>query len=99
MMEGMRGVPHTTINQKLAAIAAEMAVVVGINMGDNDVGDDNVGDDTWVSMADNGGVDGGGQQRGWRRWLGQWRTSVWSMAKGDNVGQEWHSMRHAEWRK
>ena len=42
-----------------------------------------------------GGVDGSGQQHGRRRWLGQRRTTVWSMAKGDNVGQD-HGMRHAE---
>jgi len=54
---------------------------------------------TLVLMADNGGVDSSGQQRGQQRWLGQRRTMVWSMAKGDNVGQECHGTRHAEWRK
>ena len=44
-MEGMRGVPHTTINQKPAAIVVETAAVMGNNMDDNDVGEDNVGDD------------------------------------------------------
>jgi hypothetical protein len=53
---------------------------VGDDVGD-DVGNDDV---TWVSMADNGGVDGSGQQHGRRRWLGQRRTTVWSMVKGDN---------------
>ena len=70
--------------------AAAANNVVSDDVGDNDVGDDDVGDDdvTWLSMADNGGVDGSGQQHGRRRWLGQRRTMVWSMAKGDNVGQE-----------
>ena len=91
-------------------IAAETAVVtaavaanndVGDDVGNDKLGDDNVGnnDATWVSMADNGGVDGSGQQHGRQRWLGQRRTTVWLMAKGDNVGQEYHGMRHAEWRK
>jgi len=79
-MEGMRGVPHATLNQKPAAIVAEMVVVTA-----------------------DGSSGGGKQQRrqrhGRRRWLGQWRTTVWSMATGDNVGQECHGMRRAEWRK
>ena len=81
--------------------AAAANSIVGDDVGDDDIGDDDVSDDdvTWVSMADNDGVDGSGQQHGQRRWLGQRRTTVWSMAKGDNVGQEYHGMRHAEWRK
>jgi hypothetical protein len=77
----------------------ETAVVTAAAAANNVVGDD-VGDNdmTWLSMADNGGVDGSGQQHGRRRWLGQRWTTVWLMAKGDNVGQD-HGMRHAEWRK
>ena len=45
----------------------------------------NVDDNTWVLMADNGGVDGGGQQCEQRRWLGQQRTTVWSTTEGDDV--------------
>ena len=59
-MEGMRGVPHTTINQKLAAIAAETAVVMAVAAANNDVGDD-VGND---DMGDN---DMGVDCRQWRR--------------------------------
>jgi hypothetical protein len=45
---------------KMAAIAAERAVVAA----DDNMGDDYVARTTWVSMADNGGVDGGVKQRG-----------------------------------
>ena len=62
-----------------------MAAAAANNVVGDDVGNNNV---TWLSMADNGGVDGSGQQHGRRRWLGQRRMMVWSMAKGDNVGQE-----------
>jgi len=43
----------------------ETAVVTAAEAANNVVGDD-VGDNdvTWLSMAENGGVDGGGQQRG-----------------------------------
>jgi hypothetical protein len=59
------------ISQKPAAIAAAIAaavktaVVTAAAAANNVVGDD-VGDNevTWLSMADNGGVNGSGQQHG-----------------------------------
>jgi hypothetical protein len=57
--------PQTTISQKAAAIAVETAVVVAAAAAaDDDMGDDDVATTTWVSMADNGGVDGSVKQRG-----------------------------------
>ena len=46
------------------AVAAENDGVGDKDVGDNDVGDNDVG----VAMADNSGIDGGGQQRG-QQWL------------------------------
>jgi len=64
-----------------AAIAVETAVVTAAAAANNVVGDDVGNNDmTWLSMADNGGVDGSGQQHGRRRWLGQrWTQTNWSL--------------------
>jgi hypothetical protein len=60
-----------TINQKPAVIAAAIAAAIAVETAvvtaaaNNVVGDD-VGDNdmTWLSITDNGGVDGSGQQHG-----------------------------------